>query len=236
MRQSFLGRIRLHLQSSEIPAQMGRPFSRAPVAYGFFSPLGLGNSERKGEKGSLLGCSVWAAATELPAWVVTVFLFYGEGKCSFQWCGQAKGERRVHPATPLLPSPVPAPLAPRTPRVTSSLDPNFTFGTVKSDLVRSTPRNCSRSLKGPCWESLRPGATFLRDASPFTRHPHRHSLKSPLCLALGISWGLRTPSPSAGCPGDWLPALTARWGSRPAPLPGVSELARRSPAPLRRVL
>lgn len=84
-----------------------------------------------------------------------------------------------------------------------------------------------------------PEGSLLGDGASRGRFPRRRlavypalsppfSLAAPLCLALGITRGLRPPSLSAGRPGDWLPALTARWGSRPAPLP-----ASPSPRPAR---
>lgn len=220
MRQSFLGRIRPHLPSSEIPAQMGRPFRQAAAAYGFFPPLRLGNSERKGEKGYLLGSSAWAAATDLPAWVVTVSHFPRKESAAFKAAAAPKGKGAS--TRPQQRCPALYQLRPPRGRESPPLWTPVSLLVPRSPIWSDPPR-------GNVPEGSLPG-----DRAPQGRFPRRRlaiypapspprSLRPPLYLALGITRGLRTPS--AGCPGGWLPALTVRWASQPAPPPGVPDRA-----------
>lgn len=93
-----------------------------------------------------------------------------------------RGERRVRPRTPALPSPVPAPLAPARPEDAGhfSVDPNFTF------------RKCSRSLLKECIPGPLPSATPHRGRGALTAMlSHVPSRSSPRNnLGWRVPWGL----------------------------------------------
>lgn len=165
MQQSFLGRIRLHLQSAGILAQTGHPFGIAPAAYGFF-PLHFGGIrkgkvERNISWAPLCGPRPW---NFLPGQCLS-FPFHREGSAASKGVLTPRGSRLgLFSAPALLGGPTTArpPHAVRT-QVTSSRALSFTVGTVSNDLVDSTHRNVPAPWKVPAGTSSLPRTSSVGD-------------------------------------------------------------------------
>lgn len=207
----------------------GAPFPSGPGCLRLFFSTWFGEFGKKGERESA-GLLCGPQPLGFPPGRSPAPCFTGQESAASE--GAVRPGRGAHPHRPRGPA-VPAPPAARTPRGASSPDPvRLRCGAARSG--PSHPRDVCPLPEVPAGRGCVPGP--LASAPP-RRVPGTLPavLSVPLCLALGTNWGSRPPGPRAGCPGGWLPLCLERGLPTRTPR-GVSELARRSPAPPRRVL
>lgn len=212
--QSFLGQIRLHLRSSEIPVQMGRPFRWAPAAYGFLLRFGEFGKERwKGVFVRLL-CVGRSHGTSC---LSTNCYFHFTEKETRLAEVRLRGGAKVRALPPLRCPPRPSSASPwhaMQTQVTTALDPFHQWYSGELTWFHQRKRSCFSEGSGR--KIARPVVTLtLGEASQVTWRPH-HCLSFPVS-GLAVSQDLRAASLSSGCSGDWLPAFTAQRSPAGAP-------------------